>query len=104
MNRGVTANHELAPSPAAPETAHPWHQMPVEAVLVALKSTLQGLDAHEAQRRLTAVGPNEITEGKRRTPLRMFGDQFTDFMILDGCRPPGRPGSIAPGTGVSARG
>jgi magnesium-transporting ATPase (P-type) len=82
MNRGATANHESAPPPAAPETAHPWHQMPVEAVLAALKSTLQGLDAHEAQRRLAAVGPNEITEGKRRTPLRMFCDQFTDFMIL----------------------
>jgi Ca2+-transporting ATPase len=40
------------------------------------------LDAHEAQRRLAAVGPNEITQGKRRTPLRMFCDQFTDFMIL----------------------
>jgi Ca2+-transporting ATPase len=36
----------------------------------------------EAQERLAAVGPNEITEGKRRTPLRMFVDQFTDFMIL----------------------
>jgi magnesium-transporting ATPase (P-type) len=82
MNRGATANHESAPPPAAPETARPWHQMPVEAVLAALKSTPQGLDAHEAQRRLAAVGPNEITEGKRRTPLRMFCDQFTDFMIL----------------------
>jgi Ca2+-transporting ATPase len=82
MNRGATANHELDPSPAAPETARPWHQMPVAAVLAALKSTLQGLDAHEAQQCLDAVGPNEITEGKRRTPLRMFCDQFTDFMIL----------------------
>jgi magnesium-transporting ATPase (P-type) len=82
MNRGATANHESAPPPAAPETARPWHQMPVEAVLAALKNTPQGLDAHEEQRRLAAVGPNEITEGKRRTPLRMFCDQFTDFMIL----------------------
>ena len=82
MNRGATANHESAPPPAAPETAHPWHQMPVEAVLAALTSTPQGLDAHEAQRRLAAVGPNEITEGKQRPPLRMFCDQFTDFIIL----------------------
>jgi magnesium-transporting ATPase (P-type) len=82
MNRGATANHESALPPAAPETARPWNQMPVEAVLAALKNTPQGLDAHEAQRRLAAVGPNEITEGKRRTPLRMFCDQFTDFMIL----------------------
>jgi cytochrome c nitrite reductase small subunit len=40
------------------------------------------LDADEAQRRLAAVDPNEITEGQRRTPERMFCDQFTDFMIL----------------------
>jgi P-type Ca2+ transporter type 2C len=82
MNRGATVNHELVQPSAAPEAAHPWHQMPVEAVLAALNSTPQGLDAREAQHRLAAVGPNEITEGKRRTPLRMFVDQFTDFMIL----------------------
>lgn len=82
MNRGVTADHELAPPAAAPEAARPQHQMPVEAALGALQSTPQGLSAEEAQRRLATDGPNEITEGKRRTPLRMFVDQFTDFMIL----------------------
>jgi Ca2+-transporting ATPase len=56
--------------------------MSVEAVLDALRSSPQGLDAQEVQRRLGAVGPNEITEGKRRTLLRMFADQFTDVMIL----------------------
>jgi Ca2+-transporting ATPase len=83
MNRGVTADHELAPpAAAAPEAARPWHQMQVGAVLGALQSTPQGLSAEEAQRRLATDGPNEITEGKRRTPLRMFVGQFTDFMIL----------------------
>jgi Ca2+-transporting ATPase len=82
MNRGATAEHELTPPPAAPEAARPWHQMSVEAVLEALQSTPQGRSAEEAQRRLATDGPNEITEGRRRTPLRMFVDQFTDFMIL----------------------
>jgi P-type Ca2+ transporter type 2C len=82
MNRDVAADRLVAPAPGVPETSHRWHQMPVEAVLTALKSTPQGLATQEAQRRLAAVGPNEITEGKRRTPLRMFVDQFTDFMIL----------------------
>jgi Ca2+-transporting ATPase len=36
----------------------------------------------EAQRRLAQHGLNVLTEGRRRSPLRMFLDQFTDFMIL----------------------
>src|SRR5215510_4928668 len=82
MNRGAIVDHQSQRASAAPETARPWHHMSVEAVLEALRSTSQGLDVHEVQRRLAAVGPNEITAGKRRTPLRMFADQFTDVMIL----------------------
>lgn len=82
MNRDATAAHRLATPPATPDGAPPWHQMPIEAVLEALQSTPQGLSAEEARRRLATGGPNDITEGKRRTPLRMFVDQFTDFMIL----------------------
>jgi hypothetical protein len=67
MNRAATRDRKSAP-PAAPEAARPWHQMPVEAVLAALNSTPQGLDAHEAERRLDAVGPNEITEGSDAIP------------------------------------
>ena len=59
-----------------------WHEMTVETVVDRLKTSPQGLSTEEARRRLAAVGPNELTEGKRRTPLRMFCDQFTDFMIL----------------------
>jgi Ca2+-transporting ATPase len=59
-----------------------WHEMTVETVVDCLKTSPQGFSTEEARRRLAAVGPNEITEGKRRTPLRMFCDQFTDFMIL----------------------
>jgi Ca2+-transporting ATPase len=82
MSRATTAEQELAPPSAEPATVHPWHQMSVEAVLEALRSTAQGLRAADAQERLATVGPNEITEGKRRTPLRMLVDQFSDFMIL----------------------
>ncbi|MGH8064728.1 MAG: cation-translocating P-type ATPase [Candidatus Entotheonellia bacterium] len=82
MNRGATADFGPAPSLDAPDMARPWHQMSGETVLDAVKSTPQGLGAQEVQRRLAAVGPNELTEGKRRPPLRMFLDQFTDFMIL----------------------
>jgi P-type Ca2+ transporter type 2C len=36
----------------------------------------------EALRRVQVCGPNEIQEARRRSPLRMFLDQFADFMIL----------------------
>jgi ATPase, P-type (transporting), HAD superfamily, subfamily IC len=42
----------------------------------------QGLQAEEAKRRFTVYGPNEITETSRRNPVRMFLDQFADFMII----------------------
>jgi P-type Ca2+ transporter type 2C len=82
MNPGVTTDQQPAPTPDALGGAQPWHQMSVAAVLDTLPTTPQGLDAQEVQRRLAAVGPNELTAAKRRTPLRMFVDQFTDFMIV----------------------
>jgi Ca2+-transporting ATPase len=41
--------------------------MSVKAVLDAVRSAAQGLRTAEAQERLAAVGPNQISEGKRRT-------------------------------------
>jgi Ca2+-transporting ATPase len=60
---------------------HP-HQLSVEEALRELKTSREGLTAEEARRRLDRHGPNELAEKKRKTALRMFLDQFTDFMIL----------------------
>jgi len=59
-----------------------WHLMSVEAVVESLNTSRQGINAEEARRRLATHGPNVLAEGRRRSPLRMFLDQFTDFMIL----------------------
>ncbi|MBI4588667.1 MAG: cation-translocating P-type ATPase [Candidatus Rokubacteria bacterium] len=59
-----------------------WHQLSGEAALTALKTRAQGLHAAEARARLAEHGPNVLAEGPRRTPLRLFIGQFTDFMIL----------------------
>jgi len=59
-----------------------WHTMTVDAVERALKTSMRGLSGVEAQRRLATHGPNMLTEGRRRSPLRMFLDQFTDIMII----------------------
>lgn len=59
-----------------------WHEMSREAVLATLETSMQGLSAAEAQRRLAERGPNVLSEGKRRTSLGMFFEQFKDFMIV----------------------
>ena len=56
--------------------------MTVEGALAELKSGLLGLTAEEARARLDRFGPNELVEKKRKTAVRMFLEQFTDFMIL----------------------
>jgi len=56
--------------------------MSIDEALAELKSSAQGLANNEALSRLERYGPNELVEKKKRTLLRMFLDQFTDFMIL----------------------
>jgi len=59
-----------------------WHQMSGEMVMEALQTSRQGLGREAVRGRLSEYGPNVLAEGKRRSPLGMFFDQFTDFMIL----------------------
>jgi len=59
-----------------------WHLMGAGDALSALGSSRDGLPAETARQRLARHGPNELVEKKKRTPLRMFLGQFTDFMIL----------------------
>ncbi len=56
--------------------------MHIDQALMELHSTSQGIAENEARNRLMQYGPNELQEKKKKTPLRMFLDQFTDFMIL----------------------
>lgn len=59
-----------------------WHSRTTEQVIDELKSSLAGLPAGEAQKRLSAYGPNELIAKKKQHPFVMFLLQFTDFMIL----------------------
>jgi len=61
----------------------PAHARPAAEVLRALAvDPVQGLSAAEAATRLAQHGPNALIEGRRRGPVRMLLDQFTDFMIV----------------------
>ncbi|MCX8125337.1 MAG: HAD-IC family P-type ATPase, partial [Spirochaetes bacterium] len=59
-----------------------WHTMPVETVTNTLRTSLNGIPQKEAESRLISYGFNELKEKKKRTPIIMLLNQFTDFMIL----------------------
>jgi Ca2+-transporting ATPase len=59
-----------------------WYTMETEAVLAQLRSSPAGLSDEEARKRLKHHGPNELTEGERISPIKIFIDQFKSFLII----------------------
>ncbi|WP_168121958.1 calcium-translocating P-type ATPase, SERCA-type [Paenibacillus sp. HB172176] len=60
-----------------------WHQMSTNELLDTLKGSLEdGLKPSAAAERLEQGGSNELTEGKRISPVVLFLNQFKDFMVL----------------------
>ncbi|MGD9974602.1 MAG: cation-translocating P-type ATPase [Desulfatirhabdiaceae bacterium] len=59
-----------------------WYQLDPEEVMNRIQSSVNGLDAAEARKRLDHYGPNELIEKKRKSWVMMFLDQFRDFMII----------------------
>ncbi len=59
----------------------PWTARP-EELLDRLDAAPGGLTAEEAARRLTRYGPNELQEGPKKSGLRIFLEQFKDFLVL----------------------
>ena len=53
-----------------------------EELLQELDSTPEGLTGAEAARRLEQYGPNELQEGGRKSVLRIFLEQFADFLVI----------------------
>ena len=62
-------------------TERPWHSEPAEAALERLKSSIQGLSADEAARRLEADGPNRLPAGKTRSLFARVFAQFNNLLI-----------------------
>ncbi len=59
-----------------------WHRFPSETVERELGSDLEaGLTEHEAQHRLTTVGPNELPEAAPPSPLKIFVAQFSSVIV-----------------------
>jgi P-type Ca2+ transporter type 2C len=84
-----TMNKPITPEPLHRRThivsghsqGEAWHNRSAEAVLAQLGSSATGLSAQEATIRLGTNGPNELTEGKRFSPLHVFLGQFKSLII-----------------------
>ena len=53
-----------------------------EQTLEAVGSSRSGLSEKEAAHRLETVGPNALAEGKKKTVLQVFLEQFKDLLVL----------------------
>ena len=58
-----------------------WHSHAAADVLKEIGSTTAGLSVQEAAKRLSADGPNELTEGERISPFHIFLRQFKSLII-----------------------
>jgi Ca2+-transporting ATPase len=73
----------MSVAPDSGRASETYPQLSPEASAERLEVDLvEGLDGAEAVARVERFGRNEIVEGRRRGPLRMFVDQFRDFMIV----------------------
>jgi Ca2+-transporting ATPase len=59
-----------------------WHRIVIEESFAKLQSTTNGLTSVKAAEVLAAVGPNQLEEKKKVSPVVMFLLQFKDLMIL----------------------
>jgi Ca2+-transporting ATPase len=58
-----------------------WHSRSADEALAHLCSSATGLSATDASARLAANGPNQLTEGTRISPLKIFFGQFQSLLI-----------------------
>ncbi|MFO8155294.1 MAG: cation-transporting P-type ATPase [Pseudomonadota bacterium] len=58
-----------------------WHALSMEEVRGHMQVSEQGLDSHEATRRLEENGPNKLPEPERTGPLKRFLLQFHNVLI-----------------------
>ena len=59
-----------------------WHQLTIADTFEKVGSNEKGLTTTAAAEKLQQAGPNELTEGKKRSILAMLLAQFKDVMIL----------------------
>lgn len=59
-----------------------WYQQTKEELLEHFHVTEQGLSGEEAGKRLAEKGENVLKEGKRKSTLQVFFEQFCDLLVV----------------------
>ncbi|MCX8132170.1 MAG: calcium-translocating P-type ATPase, SERCA-type [Clostridia bacterium] len=59
-----------------------FHTLDEKTTLEKLESSLDGLSEHEAEERASIYGTNELEEGKKKSIIIMFLEQFKDIMVI----------------------
>ena len=59
-----------------------WYEKTAQQTLDELSVSAQGLSAEEAARRLEQHGENKLTEGKKKSALQVFAEQFKDLLVI----------------------
>ena len=59
-----------------------WYQMDAAGVLEKMDSQENGLSRQEAKHRLQEYGENALQEGKKKSALQVFAEQFKDLLVI----------------------
>ena len=57
-----------------------YYRKTPQQALEAQNASAEGLSAQEARRRAEQYGPNKLSEGKKKSTLQVFLEQFKDLM------------------------
>ena len=59
----------------------PWTETK-ESLFTTYQTDAHGLSGGEAQKRLAQYGENKLIEGKQKSVLRVFAEQFADLLVV----------------------
>ena len=59
-----------------------FYQMSAEEAKQKINGTLEPLTSEEIRKNQEKYGPNELVEGKKKTTIQIFLEQFKDFLVI----------------------
>ena len=59
-----------------------WYQMSQAQVMKTKETSGEGISGAESAKRLKQYGPNILEEGKKKSLLQVFGEQFLDLLVI----------------------